>query len=141
MCKEFMGDVNLKSLTFAVIAVFAWIVLSDWVIHGNLLAAMYEATPELWRSKEAMKDFFLYMLLGQLIIADVFTFIYARGSEGKGWCEGLRFGILMGFLFSGGSLIWYAVAPYSSALLWCWIGANFVQTIVSGIIAGLIYKK
>ena len=141
MCKELMGDVNVKSCAIAVVAVFVFIFLSDWVIHGQLLAGIYETTPELWRSKEAMKDFFLYMLIGQLIIADVFTFIYARGSEGKGWCEGLRFGILMGFLFSGGTLIWYAVVPYSQTLLWSWIGGNFFQTIGAGTIAGLIYKK
>ena len=141
MCKEFLGDVNLKSLTFAIIAVFVFIFLSDWVIHGKLLAGMYEESADLWRSKEAMKDFFLYMLLGQLIIADTFTFLYARGCEGKSWCEGLRFGITMGFLFSGGTLIWYAVAPYSSALLWSWIGGNFFQAMGAGTIAGLIYKK
>jgi len=141
MFKKFCAGVNMKSFIMATLAVFVFIFLSDWLIHGKLLVGMYEETAHLWRAKDSMKDFFLFMVLGQLIIADTFTFIYARGCEGKSWCEGLRFGITMGFLFSGGTLIWYAVAPYSQALLWSWIGANFFQTIGSGVIAGLIYKK
>ncbi len=140
----FMGilkGVNLKRLTAAIVAVFVYIFISDMVIHAWLLAGAYAATASAWRSQEQMQAFFPWMLFGQFIIAKYFVILFAKGYEGKGIPEGVRFGALMGLFCIGGNFIQYSVYPISLTVVLSWCALGLLQSILGGVIASLIYKK
>lgn len=141
MLKAFLNGINVKRLIYATLAVFGFIFLTDWLIHGPILGNCYKETKELWRSEEEMQNYFLFLLLGQLLIAKYFTFIFAKGYQGKGIMEGVRFGLLMGLFSCGALFIQYATTPIPSSILWSWVAATIAQAILAGIIACMVYKK
>lgn len=133
--------INKKSLIITMSVVFIFIIFAEWVIHGHLLKGIYSETASLWRTDEQMKSMCIWMFIGYVLLAKYFTFIYARGCEKGGIGEGLRFGILAGLLLSSGSFMWYAILPISQSLMWYWVAATMVESILAGMIAGAIYKK
>lgn len=141
MFHSLMRGINIKSLLMAMLAMFVFIFVSDFVIHGMLLADWYKETANLWRSESEMQSYMLWMLAGQFLIAKFFTVIFAKGYEGQGWKEGLRYGILMGPLFAAGYFIQYATTPLPIGLLWAWVLAALFQAEVGGIVVASIYKK
>lgn len=141
MVHAFIRGLNIKKLTLAVVAVFVFILFSDYLIHEVLLKSSYEATLSLWRPPAEMGSYVVYMLFGQFLIAKFFTVIFAKGYEGKGIVEGVRFGLLMGFFCAGGYFIQYATTPMPSSLLWSWVIAGIVQLMGAGVVAALVYKR
>jgi hypothetical protein len=140
----FMGllsGINLKRLIAAILAVFVYIFLSDMIIHGWLLAGAYAQTASAWRSQEQMQAFFPWMLLGQFIIAKYFVWIFAKGYEGKGIGEGIRFGSLIGLFSAGGSFVQYAVYPISLTVVLSWCALGLIQSILGGVLVSLVYKR
>jgi len=136
-----MENINVKRLIMATLGVFVFILASDFVIHQLILGSTYHEFPSLWRSEEEMKSYMLYMLIGQFLIAKFFTLIFAKGYEGKGVGEGLRFGMLIGPFAVAPSFIQYAVYPLPSILLWSWVGLGLIQSILAGLVVGILYKK
>lgn len=135
---------NIKRWLLASAAVFVVIFILEMVIHGILLADIYQQTAAVWRPQAEMEANMWYMWLGYLILAPVFTYIYVRGYEaGKdGLAQGLRYGVIVGILLSiPQSLIWYAVLPIPGALALYWAAAGMVEVIAAGVATGLIYKQ
>ncbi len=141
MFSKLCKGVNTKSFILAFVAVYAFIFVSEWVIHGYLLKSIYQETASLWRPEEQMKSMCIWMFIGYFFMAKFFTFIFARGCETSGAGEGFRYGTLMGGLLISGCFMWYAILPISQALMWYWIAATLFEAIGSGVIVGAIYKK
>jgi hypothetical protein len=141
MYAQFVKGLNKKNFILAMGGVFVFIFFFEWLLHGYLLKDQYQAMANLWRSPEDMKSKCLWFILGYLLIAKYFTFIFARGCETSGAGEGARYGFLMGLIWAGGAFIWYGVMPIPQFLLWSWVVGGLVESILAGIIAGLIYKK
>jgi hypothetical protein len=131
---------NVKGFVTAVIAVFAFIFIYEWVFHGVLLAGLYESTPQLWRTREVMPDFMIWLTLGQIAVAIMFCFIFLKGYENKGVMEGVRYGALIGLLFIGPNLIFYAVQPLPAVLVVYWCIGGLLELILAGAILASIYK-
>ncbi len=76
-----------------------------------------------------------------LIWTFFFTFFFVKGYENKGIMEGVRFGVYMGLFYS---LVIayqnYAVLPIPYSLALQWFAYGFIQLIILGITAALIYK-
>lgn len=139
--KYFLGKVNTKRLILTVLAVFVYIFVSDFIIHGVLLGETYKETAHLWRPEEEMKNFMPWMMLAQLMIAKFFSMIFVKGYENRGIAEGVRFGFLMSGFGLAPILIQYAVSPIPGSLIGAWIALGLIQTIGAGIVASLTYKK
>jgi len=140
-CLGITEGLNLKRLTLAIVAVFIWILASDFVVHQLLLKSAYQATPNLWRTDSEIQEHMVWMLLGQFLIAKFFTLIFAKGYTGKGLIEGVRFGLLAAFLTIGHYLIQYAVNPLTCSIALAWIGAAIVQSVLAGMVAAAIYRQ
>ncbi len=134
-------NLNTKRLFPTVLGVFATVWITDFIIHGLILSPTYAATQNLWRTPEEMKSYMLWMLLGQAIWAKFFTIIFAKGYEGRGISEGIRFGALIGPFSVAPFFIQYSVTPLPQILLWAWCGFAIAQALLCGIVASLIYKK
>lgn len=135
---------NVKRWLLASAAVFVIIFILEMVIHGVLLAGLYQETAAVWRPQAEIEATMWYMWLGYLILAPAFAYIYVRGYEsGKdGLAQGLRYGVIVGILLAiPSSLAWYSVLPIPGALAFYWAVAGMVETIAAGVATGLIYKK
>jgi hypothetical protein len=135
------AGVNVKKGVLAILAVFAYIFLTDILIHGFALKGMYAATASAWRPEAEMQSNMLWMCIGQFIMAKYFVWIFAKGYEGKGLMEGARFGTLMGLFVVGTYFVQYAVQPLTFELLAAWAILGTVQSIGAGVVAALVYRK
>jgi hypothetical protein len=131
----------MNKLIKTTIAVFVTIWVTDFLIHGLLLKSMYVASASLWRPETAMKTYCGYMLFGQIMIAAAFTWIFSHGYKGKGWKEGVRYGVAVGTMAGGTNLIMYAVQPYPFSIVAAWLVLGCVQSATAGVVATMVYKK
>ena len=134
---------RLRQWLLAWVGAFATVVIGDVLIHQVWLGPTYQATASWWRSAEDMRALMGLMVLSQLSLAVLLTFIYAKGYEvGKGtlW-QGFRFGVLMGLLLAVPSNVMKAfVYPYPPSLLMSWIIGTLLEVTVAGMVIGLVYK-
>lgn len=129
-----------KKMMLAVVAVFAaWSAL-DFLLHGLILRAAYEATAHLWRPMAEMK--MVVMRVAVFICALAFVLIYARlvreKNIGRGLYYGLLFGLATGVSMGYGS---YAVMPIPYQMALAWFGGRLVEGAVGGVIVGAMIRK
>jgi hypothetical protein len=130
----------VKKVIIGSIAVFvAWMVL-DALIHQVILGSAYQATADLWRPMEEMKN--VLMVIVVLISAIVFVYIYAEFVAKKSMNAAIKYGIIFG-IGAGISMGYgtYAVMdiPYFMALTW-FLG-TVVETTLAGMLLGIIFKE
>jgi hypothetical protein len=122
---------NKRTIT-AMAVMAAWSFLFAWAWHTMVMKEMYRATAYLWRSPETMLPWALNT--GLVLTAIMAAYIFLKGYEGKGWREGLRFGIIMTLLFAGLGLITYATQPVPGDLIAMWVLGDAIMYIIGGII-------
>ncbi len=133
---------NLRMVT-AIAASFIFIFIFGWVFHGVLLKDIYAAIePGLYRPEGGMRDYFLWLLAGQLLLAVALTGLIARGSANEGLRAGATLGFLIGLMSAGSQLITYAVMPIPLELLLWWIPGTLVEmTLIGMLIADLVQES
>ncbi|MFH1784358.1 MAG: hypothetical protein ABH868_05635 [bacterium] len=130
---------NIKKFIGAAFAVFVAIQVTDAIIHGAILGKTYMAMENVWRADMMSKMWI--MRVTSLIFALLFVYIFSKGYEGKGVIEGIRFGIIIGFLMNVvGVLNQYVIYPVPFTIIVQWFGFGMLQFIIYGIIVALIYK-
>ena len=135
---------NLKRCVLASLAAFAVIFMLDMIVHGHLLMGLYTATKSVWRPMEGGHQKMWLMMLGKLVFAKIFVWIYTMGYEdGKpGLGQGLRYGFLVGLLVSVSYVsVWYVVLPVPFALALGWVASGMADCIAAGAVVGLIYRR
>ena len=135
---------NAKRWLWASIAVFAVMAISDLLIHGVLLSGLYRQTASVWRPPMDARQLTWIFFVGYLVFAPFFALIYTKGYEpGKsGLGQGLRFGFYLGAMLSVlNSYAWYVVLPIPLVVACYWFAAIFVQFILAGAAAGLVYRS
>ncbi len=132
---------NTKRFVLAGLAVFVFIFFYEWVLHGMILKNLYIASPNLWRTEAEMERYFLWLVLGQFLVAIIFAYIFLKGYENRGVAEGARYGFLIGLLFGAPTLIMYAVQPLQPILVVAWIVGGIVEYVLAGVILAAIYRR
>lgn len=135
---------NKKRWIWASVAVFVLLNVWDFVVHGVLLASLYQQSASVWRPPVDMQRLIWIFWVGYLLFAPFFTLIYSKGYEsGKsGAGQGFRFGLYVGAMLSVmGSYVWYVVLPIPYALAAWWFVSTVLQCIAAGIVTGLIYRQ
>ena len=134
---------NYGRITLA--AVVATIVdgIYGFVVYGNLLTAQFAAYPGVYRPADTQGPYMGYLFGGIFLAMLAASFIYAKGYEGgSGVIEGARFGLLIGFLQIGYSVIVsYAITNIGRRLTGSMAVASLVEWILSGIVIGLVYTR
>ena len=132
---------NTSRLALAVIAGFAFIFATDFLIHGVWLAGDYKATAALWRPEEEMQRRLVYMLVAQFVCALAFLYIWAKtGWRRRSIADGCAFGLWMGLFQQITTIILYVVAPLPLQLAIKWFFVGILQAVLLGALAALIYK-
>jgi len=129
-----------KKFWVACIAVLVVAEICNFLIHGVLLAADYQATQGLWRP-DMMRLMWVYHVL-MVVGAFFFTFIFSKGYEGKGIMEGVRYGLYIGIWMSMGmayGTYGMIAIPYAMAVKWFIFG--IIQYVLMGIAAAAVYGK
>lgn len=130
---------NTKRCLISVVAVFAFVALYEWLVHGVLLMGMYEQTADIWRPKGEENMAFIF--LSQILFSVMIAFIFTRNYEGKGIGEGVRFGSYMGLLLASIQVGTYCYLPIPLALTLAWVVAEVLKGIGSGVVLSFTYKN
>ncbi len=134
---------NWKKFWLAALLVFVAYLAMSMLINNVILAGEY-AKPDIqqaMRPEAEMKAYFWVRIVIMAVFAFFFTFIFAKGYEHKGIMEGVRFGIYITFFyFLVGTFEMFIIFPFPYRVVWYWIAAGLVQSVIMGIIAALVYK-
>ncbi|MCB1866246.1 MAG: hypothetical protein KDG50_12550 [Chromatiales bacterium] len=131
---------NLKKLAIATVVIFIVVFAYEWLFHGVLLEGLYERTAELWRPQDTMGGYFAWLIIGQLLFAFFFVWIYYRYIRIDSMGGGARFGLALGALLGATQLIMFAVQPLLPALVVYWIIGGLVEGALIGAVAGYLYE-
>ena len=135
---------NTKQWLLASVAVLVVMGVLEFLIHGVLLADMYQQTASVWRSEAEMQQMMWVFWVGILVFAPFFALIYVKGYEkakpglGQGFRYGLYVGVMLSVMHSFG---WYVILPIPLALAFYWFLAILVEFIAAGVAAGLVYHE
>ncbi len=130
---------NVKRFVSASLAVYVVSLALGFLIHGVILKPTYDSLASIWRPD--MNSLMWIVWVNGLITSVIFTYIFAKGYEGKGIMEGARFGAIVGLFVSVpmayGTYMMFPI-PYPLAFQWFLYGT--VETILLGITAAAVYK-
>jgi hypothetical protein len=123
------------------VIVFVYFFLVEWLFHGIIMSGWYNQALHLLRPESAMQTYFPWMIVGHLLLAFGFCFIFLQGYQGKGIIEGVRYGLYVGLAFSvSAQLINYAVFPYPGKWVLVWVIAYPIILMIAGAIFAAVYK-
>ncbi len=133
--------IDWKKLLLAVVAVYVAGWALNYLIHQVWLAETYASLASVWRPQAEMASKMWIMAVTGATWSFFFCYVFARGYEGKGLAEGVRYGAIIGLFFgisnSYDSYVIYPI-PYSLALKWFLSSLAFC--VVQGIVAAALYK-
>lgn len=130
---------NVKRFIWASIAVFIAFEVVDVIVHTVILGSTYESLSAVWRPD--MISLYWIFLVGALIMAFLFVYIFIKGYENKGIMEGVRYGIIIG-LFASIPYGFYSYVTYPLPFSLClqWFIYSLIEFIICGVIVAAIYK-
>jgi len=132
---------NWKKFWPAAILVYLAYGVTNYLIHTVILGSYY-MKPEVMKAwRPEMNAYSWVRFVTMAVFAFFFTFIFAKGHERKGVLEGIRFGLYIGlFTFFVTSFDQFIIYPIPYAVVWYWIIAGLIQSVLMGMIAALVYK-
>jgi hypothetical protein len=132
---------NPKRIVLAIIAVFAGVFITDFLIHGVWLQSRYKETMSLWRPETEMQTHMGWLMLGQFLFAATFVVLWAQGfaASARFGCACL-YGMYMGLFSQAATLVTYAVQPLPADIAAKWFVPGVAQGVLVGIIVFFVYK-
>jgi len=134
---------NTKKLLVAFIVVYVLLEVMSYIIHGVILSSTYKM-PEVqaaFRPEAEMNSNMWIVWVTDIIWSFFFVFFFAKGYEGKGIMEGLRFGFYMGLFWAlVSSYQSYAFVPMPYSLAFQWFIFGMIEMLILGVVAALVYK-
>ena len=130
---------NWAKFFIAFIVIYVVGAILSFVVHGLLLGATYEALSNVWRPD--MDRLMWVQWVTACFYCFFFVYIFARGYEGRGIMEGVRYGLVIwGFMSIPVIYNQYMVYPLTYSLVLQWLFYDLIMVIISGILVALIYK-
>lgn len=129
-----------RALLWSIILGFIFVLVFNYLYHGVFLIDYYEATKHLWRDQAGMAANAHYNLIGQIIFVTVLAIIYTYGHKKKDANEGVRFGLLIGWLLSAEIIAMYTYQPIPFILMVAWVVGTILKTIGLGVIFNLCFS-
>ena len=130
---------NWKNFFIAFVVIYIIGGLFNFIIHEVLLGATYQSLSEVWRPD--MDRLMWLQWVTPLFYCFFFVYIFAKGYEGRGIMEGLRYGLIIWAFMSIPTIYGqYMVYPLPYSLVLQWLIYDLVILIIIGIVVSLIYK-
>jgi hypothetical protein len=162
-----MKKCSPKTCIFSFLAVLVFLFGYDWLVHGNLLTADYEATASLWRPAADMQSMWVYCIAYHVALAAVLTCFFKKFRKGFAVCHcgpecqcgdncpckqavaaansccpiqsgGVCFGVKVGLILALSHATLYILLPIPGALAVKWFVAYLVQGIGAGAVLGIV---
>jgi uncharacterized membrane protein YvlD (DUF360 family) len=134
---------NTKRLLLTALVVYILLEVLNYLVHGVILASTYqmEEIKEAFRPEAEMNSMMWITYLVDIVWAFFFAFFFAKGYEGRGIMEGLRFGFYIG-LFWGlvSAYSYYTAIAIPASLAFQWFISTLIVSLILGVAAALIYK-
>ena len=112
----------------------------DYFFHHVILMGEYQATAALWRPMADMKMELMY--LTTFLAALFFVGLYCQSVRPKTLCNGVKFGLLLGFLIGIPMGIGtFSYMPITQKIAIVWLFGTLVNYTVAGAIVGLLVKS
>jgi hypothetical protein len=134
---------NTKKFIIAFLVVFVGLEVTNFIIYMGILksALMSDMYKAVFRPEEDMNSKMWLMWLMNLVWSYFLVFFFVKGYENKGWMEGFRYGVYIGIFFSlVMSFHSFVIYPFELPLILQMFVYGFIQSIIIGIIAALLYK-
>ena len=133
--------IDWKKLLIAFVAVYVVGQIMGYLIHQVWLMPTYAALASVWRPGPEMASKMWIMLVTAATWSFFFCYVFARGYEGKGLAEGVRYGAIIGLFFGISSAYnQYVVYPIPGSLALKWFLSGLAFCVVQGIVAAALYK-
>ena len=130
---------NWKKIIIAFIVVYIAGGILNFIAHGLILGSTYESLSHLWRPD--MDRLMWIQWVTPHFYRFFFVYIFAKGYEGKGLLEGVRYGLIIwGFLSIPMIYGQYMVYPLPYSLVLKWLFIDIVIIVILGVLVSLIYK-
>ena len=130
---------NTKRFWLASVTVFIVLILLGWTIN-TVTTPMYQSTMSLWRSSAEQAHLLPWIFLSVALFSIFFCLIFAKGFGSSGVVGGISFGFFVGLMMSCTPFSLYTYMPISLNLPALWAITGIIESIVAGIIVGIIYK-
>lgn len=132
---------SAKKIILSGLAGFLLLVVLMIVWHGPILGKWYDEQAQLAGIQRTEPNFAI-MLLVYLILGFVMAFIYPIGYKGGNpVIEGLRFGFLIGLVWSLPMIMLWTVWTLPTKLIWVDSLWHFVEKIIAGVVIAIVYGK
>jgi hypothetical protein len=132
---------NPKRLILAIVTVFVFVWLTDFLIHHVWLMGDYNASASLWRPATEMGSHLRWLVLAELLWSATFVIIYAKGFAAMNCLRcACLYGLFMGLFFEANTLVAYFSQPLPGELAVKWFVANVAQAVLAGVIVFFVYK-
>lgn len=132
---------NVSKYLSSIIAVFIFIFLYEMIIHGFLFDSIYRQTPQVWRSEVEMQANIPILMLFQLALSLVASFVFSQLFKAGGTKNGLVFGFYLGIIMAILNSSWVLILPVSTTLGYGWFITSLLEGLGIGFILGNIYRK
>ena len=132
---------NKKFLVSWVVVFVVWMA-GSFAVHGFWLNSIYATMPDIMRTEAETQALFHLMLLGHILMAGAFVWIYQRGINAGPWLpQGLRFGAAIALLAPIPTyMIYYVVQKMPGMLAVQQAIGDGLLVIVLGVIVAALNK-
>lgn len=133
---------NKKFLISWVVVFVVWMV-GSFLLHGGWLGETYKALTHLYRSEDDQMALFHYMLIGHILMAGGFVWIYQRGIESKPWIQqGLRFGLAVAiFAPIPTYMIFYVVLQMPASLFYQQVIGDSLLVVLVALVTAFLNRN
>lgn len=130
---------NWKSFSICFIVIYILGGILNYIVHGVILMDTYESLSGLWRTD--MDRLMWLQWVTPIFYTFFFIYIFVKGREGKGFLEGLRYGLIIWAFLSIPSIYGqYMVYPLPYSLILQWVLYDLIILVILGITVSLLYK-
>lgn len=130
-----------KSIVLSIAVIFVFVFVFEMIFHGFLLRDLYIETATLWRSTQEMQSFFPLSTGVQILFTTVFVLFYNFIVKDFNIRSALTFGVFIGLLFAISQFGLYAYMPIPIGLALAWFVGIFIESVLMGLIIGLMNKR
>ena len=131
---------NWKKFVFAFLGAFVFLFAFGFFWYATLMHDVHREVPTLLRPEADLKNYFVWLAVGQFVMAFFFTLLCVRYVPNGRAGGGAMLGLLVGLVYAGPHLISFAVQPLTFKILFGWIAGAVIQFTIAGAIVGAIYK-
>lgn len=131
-----------KKFVISVVVIFILSMIIGQAVHGFLLNQDYAQLGHMFRPAQDMAGYFPYLVVGQILFAVGFVWIYLQGRENKPFLmQGVRYGIAIAVLTTLPMyLIYYAVQPLPGAMVVKQIVLDTIAVVILGVVVAWLNR-